>query len=97
MTYNHEKKPWTIAQRIDLCTLQEIAMASALPIVTPARAASRVRDMTTPWNLGVGGAAPSSVMGPLYGRSEWEELGMTEKGEVVFRMQPHSFRRSVMR
>lgn len=36
-----------MAQRIDLCRLQEMVMASALPIVMPARAASRVLDMTT--------------------------------------------------
>ena len=50
-------------------TLHEIVMASALPIVIPARAASRVLDMTTVVYVG-GGAAPSPETGPLNGVSE---------------------------
>ena len=43
MTYNHEKKPWMIAHRMDLFTLHEIAMARAVPNPIPILVTSEER------------------------------------------------------
>lgn len=58
-----------IAHRIDWWTLHEITMASVLPIVTPMRAARRVRTVKPLGCWGGGGRVPASCTVPEYGDS----------------------------